>query len=86
MDYYDKHFFVIKFFEFLPIVQGIDMDQSDGGMMNEDFQSSLFGASGTINFEGVASNEQQHFAANKVIAFTYAATINLLFCNLVIGK
>ena len=43
------------------------MDQSDGGMMNEDFQSGLFGASGTINFEGVSSNEQQHFAANKVV-------------------
>ena len=80
MDYdYDKHFFVIKFFKFLPIVQGIDMDQSDGGMMNEDFQSSLFGASGTINFEGVSSNEQQHFAANKVIALTCVATINLVF-------
>ena len=55
------------------------MDQSDGGMMNEDFQSSLFGASGTINFEGVSSNEHQHFAANKVIAFTCVATINLVF-------
>lgn len=68
-----------QIFKFLPILQGIDMDQSDGGMMNEDFQSSLFGASGTINFEGVSSNEQQHFAANKVIAFTCVATINLVF-------
>ena len=68
-----------QIFKFLPILQGIDMDQSDGGMMNEDFQSSLFGASGTINFEGVSSNEQQHFAANKVIAFTCVATIDLVF-------
>ena len=71
--------FCHRLFKFLPILQGIDMDQSDGGMMNEDFQSSLFGASGTINFEGVSSNEQQHFAANKVIAFTCVATINLVF-------
>ena len=41
------------------------MDQSDNGIINDDGQSMLFGASGQVNFDGASSNCQQNFP-NKV--------------------
>ena len=41
------------------------MDQSDGGMMNEDNQSMFFGASNNVEYVGAPNNSEQHYS-NKV--------------------
>ena len=43
------------------------MDQSDGGMMNEDNQSMFFGASSNVDFVGGQNNPEQNYS-NKVFA------------------
>ena len=43
------------------------MDQSDGGIMNEDNQSMFFGASNNLDFVGGLNNTEQNYS-NKVIA------------------
>ena len=41
------------------------MDQSDGGMMNEDNQSMFFGATNNADFVGGPNNAEQSYS-NKV--------------------
>ena len=43
------------------------MDQSDGGMMNEENQSMFFGASSNVDFVGGQNNPEQNYS-NKVFA------------------
>ena len=46
-------------------LQGVDMDQSDGGMMNEDNQTMFFGATNNADFVGGPNNAEQGYS-NKV--------------------
>ena len=43
------------------------MDQSDGGIMNEENQSMFFGASSNVDFVGGQNNPEQSYS-NKVFA------------------
>ena len=43
------------------------MEQSDGGIINEDNQSMFFGASNNVEFGGAPDNVEQHYS-NKVFA------------------
>ena len=47
--------------------QSVDMDQSDGGMLNEENQSMFFGASSNVDFVGGQNNPEQNYS-NKVFA------------------
>ena len=52
---------------YLYTFQSVDMDQSDGGMMNEENQSMFFGASSNVDFVGGQNNPEQNYS-NKVFA------------------
>ena len=52
------------------------MDQSDGGMMNEDNQTMFFGATNNAEFVGGPNNAEQSYS-NKV--FIQNITLKKLF-------